>query len=225
MGYQCVYSHGRGDLPLEVASLTSLIPLQKSFEEFQGPRTWFQSHVDHILLLGEGNFDFTKALVSMGMAPRFTSNLTGPPYLRGASVTCYIAINATRMHSDVRVKRAVTTHGVRAFAWNFPHAGHRHEDSVFQEDLLLSTLKSLVLLQRLVPGCPAFTLALTLHGDQFSRWNLLRSVWRTGWRLTAWSDIDHRVFPGYSPSRGNTGEPLLCTNPKFYVLGLPVQQD
>ena len=92
------------------------------------------------------------------------------------------------------------------------------EEPLVQEDLLLSTLQSFVLLQKCTEK--SLTFALTLQGDQFSRWNVLRSIWRTNFRLLGWCDFDYDGFPGYHPRRGS-GTKFPCNRPIFYLLQLP----
>jgi hypothetical protein len=62
-------------------------------------------------------------------------------------------------------------------------------------------------------------LALTLQGDQLSRWSVLRSARYAGWRLRTWCEFDDSEFPGYLPCRVN-GDAFPAVDPRFYVFEL-----
>jgi hypothetical protein len=124
-------------------------------------------YASQLFLLGEGNdYSFSKALVAAGIIPRFVSNLENN-YVAVKGATTYTEVNAMCLHDDERVVRAVQNARVRNFAWNFPFVGSAKEISYIQESLLLSTLQSLVLLQRKTQQ--SLTVAFALQGDQFSR--------------------------------------------------------
>lgn len=231
-GAMCVYSHEDSDdeddlytLAIlqqvnggpKLISASPLVPLIESLSLPRGPLAWFQENAPHLFMLGEGQYAFSKSLAKAGMPPRFASNLEHN-HVSLSGTTVYTKVDATRLHVDNRVVRAVQMAGMRAFGWNFPFVGTAEELSYVQESLLLTTLQSLVLLQRQTQKSP-LTLALTLQGDQFSRWNVLRSLWRTNWRLVGWCDFDYDVFSGYFPSRAN-GDKFPCDHPSFYLLEL-----
>ena len=235
-GPGCVYSHSDSDDDddelYRMANLqqfndrtnqissTPLVPHILSLSIPEGAFLWFQVNAPHLFMLGEGQYNFSKALVKAGIAPRFTSNLEDNFELIGGSTT-YTKVDATLLHADDRVVQAVRNRGVTAFAWNFPSVGSAEEVSSVQESLLLSTLQSLVLLQRQTQK--SLSLALTLQGDQFSRWNVLRSIWRTKWHLEGWCRFNYQVFAGYLPSRSN-GVKFSCDHPSFYLLQLPLEE-
>eukprot|EP00977_Amphora_coffeiformis_P009883 scaffold2290_cov170-Amphora_coffeaeformis.AAC.3 len=235
-GAACIYSHDDSDDEDELYTLailqqlsggptpmssTSLVPQIESLSLPDRAFAWFKVNAPRLFMLGEGHYAFSKALVKAGIPPRFTSNFEGNFEPIGGSTT-YTKVDATMLHADDRVIQAVQNKGTTAFAWNFPFVGSAEEISFVQESLLLSTLQSLVLLQRQTQK--SLSLALALQGDQFSRWNILRSIWRTKWRLEGWCTFDYKVFPGYYPSRSN-GVKFPCDHPSFYLLQLPLEED
>lgn len=235
-GAACVYSHQDSEDEDEIftaailqqltggptpVSAEPLVPQIKSLTIRQGAFEWFKANATKLFLLGEGQFAFSRALAMAGMPAKFASNLddnfTVPVY----GTTIYTKVNATCLHADERVIQAVQKSGVRNFAWNFPFVGSAEEISYVQESLILSTLQSLVLLQQV--SQKSLTLALALQGNQFSRWNVLRSVWRTGFRLVGWRTFEYDAFEGYQPSRSN-GAKFPCDHPSFYLLHLPLTE-
>ena len=197
-----------------------LIPMIPSLSLPRGAFAWFKENAPHLFMLGEGQYTFSKALARASIPLRFASNLENN-YVSVSGTTTYTKVDATRLHADYRVLKAVETGHVTCFAWNFPFVGSAEEISYVQESLILSTLQSLVLLQRQTQK--KLNLALTLQGDQFSRWNVLRSLWRTNWRLEGWCTFDYSVFGDYYPSRAN-GDKFPCDHPSFYLLQLPLQE-
>lgn len=234
-GAACIYSHDDSDGEDELYTLavlqqvsggptpmssTPLVPQIETLSLPEGVFAWFKAHARHLFMLGEGQYAFSQALAKSGMPPRFTSNLNENFELIAGSTT-YTKVDATMLHADERIVQAVGNKGITSFAWNFPFVGSAEEIASVQESLILSTLQSLVLLQR--QAQKSLSLALTLQGDQFSRWNVLRSVWRTNWRLEGWHSFDDTVFPGYRPSRAN-GVQFPCDHPSFYLLRLPLNE-
>ena len=237
-GGSCLYSHTDGESssteqendelicletgqsPIEKPSLEALVPLLPHLSLPGGPIGWFEDHHNQLLLLGEGNFNFTLNLQRMLLGPvaastndRLTSNLMCPGFWEN--------VDATRLHLNQRVIQQLSR--IRSFAWNFPYMGTvLQEDHGENERLLAETFLSLSLLLDIAKtrfGVTEFTFAVSLQGDQFSRWSVLGSAWHTGWHLTGWSVFDHKQFPGYTPSRHN-GESFPLENPRFYVFSL-----
>jgi hypothetical protein len=90
------------------------------------------------------------------------------------------------------------------------------------ENLLLDSFLSLSLLLDTawtIYEVEEFNFAVSLQGNQFSRWLVLRSAWRTGWELIGWSDLDWSKFQGFAPSRHN-GKAFPEENCRFYVFSL-----
>lgn len=214
-GADCLYSHGDADEQAENARsqygpTDPLVPIVDSLH-VSAP-SWFKAVANQLLLLGEGNFQFTKALTANGNPPLLSSSMISSTKAPSGALS---GVDATRLHLNRNVNQLVRKKGVRCFGWNFPYTG-AEEDATAQEVLILNTLQSIALL---FDGYPYFnvSLGLTLQGDQFSRWNVTRSAMRTGFRLISWSDFDHDKFPGYLPCREN-GEAFPVDNARFYVL-------
>jgi hypothetical protein len=197
------------------------VPELESLSYPSGAAEWFDDMADAMLLLGEGTFQFTKALKSLGCQPFATSTNSLSP--GGAVAGALLHVDATRLHFNQQVSWLVRKHNLSRFAWNFPFTG-TEEDAYEQEVLILKTLQSLIVLfadalplEDKSSSSVTVMLGLTLQGDQFSRWNVTRSAWRTGWRLTGWCPFDHNEFPGYHPCREN-GKKFPVDKARLYVL-------
>jgi HrpA-like RNA helicase len=221
-GDSCLFAHAESDdefgygIPDGQFSLDAVVPLLPHLSLQEGPMGWFQANHPKLLLLGEGDFKFTAALNRMGLRPvaastnRRLSSELGEGY--------WDELDATRLHVDTRVLQHL--HRVRSFAWNFPLTGSMVDiDHSENENLLLDTFLSLSLLldtAYTIYEIEEFNFAVSLQGNQFSRWLVLRSAWRTGWELIGWSDLDWSKFRGYAPSRHN-GKAFPEENCRFYV--------
>jgi hypothetical protein len=191
------------------------------------PLEWFKANADRLFLLGEGNFSFTNCLVSLGAPPRFasTNKESGDSALKNLpSTPIFYGLDATRLHTNIVVKGTIQSYNVSTFAWNYPFVTGADEDPVAQEQLLFQTFQSLTLLLHSInlatPGKSTVVhLALLLQGDQFSRWNVLRSCLRTGWRLNGWCPFPHSQFPSYVPSRHDEN-PFPVDRARFYLFRL-----
>jgi hypothetical protein len=216
------FAYGSPDGQFSLDAVVPLLPhlLLQGDPLQEGPMGWFQSNHSKLLLLGEGDFKFAAALQRMRLWPvaattnhRLSSELLGQGY--------WDELDATRLHVDTRVLHHLQR--IRSFAWNFPLAGSIVDvDNSENENLLLETFLSLSLLLDIawtLHHVEEFNFAVSLQGDQFSRWLVLRSAWRTGWELIGWSDFDKGRFRGYTPSRhsGNAFPAEYC---RFYVFSL-----
>jgi HrpA-like RNA helicase len=228
-GRSCIFAHGDERRRAKPAStnVDPLHPLVPQLEELclsRGALGWFKYHASSLLLLGEGNFRFSSALCSLDAAPLIStsrdpvlaarqslpSNLD-PARVRGET-------DATRLHTDTDLIRLVGAN-VKSCAWNFPFTGS-DEDDTDNEELILATFLSLALFfGRLGTEVSAPVLALTMQGDQLSRWSVLRSARYAGWRLQSWCEFDDSEFPGYLPCR-ITGDAFPAVDPRFYVFQL-----
>jgi len=216
-GDNCIYSHEDPDADETISGsqygpTDPLVPVVDSLHLSGGALGWFKSMANQLFLLGEGNFQFTRALTAMGRPPLVSSsNLPSSERTPGA----LIGVDATSLHLNPKVTQLVQIMGGDLrFAWNFPFTG-TEEDAMEHEALILQAFQSLVLLFE--QHCSSkISLGIALQGDQFSRWNVTRSAWRTGWNLIGWSDFDHKEFPGYHPCRQN-GEKFPVESAKLYV--------
>jgi Domain of unknown function (DUF2431)/Helicase conserved C-terminal domain/Zinc finger C-x8-C-x5-C-x3-H type (and similar) len=223
-GENCVFSHSATDDEQRIVTklspestatdpLKAISPLQPGFF-IESTVDWFLEHCDSLLLLGEGNFEFTQALNRMHCAP-FAASTKGDE--GGAGVigdTLIFDVDATRAHKSGDIVDLVDEGNIDSFAWNFPFTG-LEEDVESHESLILGTLYSLKMLADRSRQTVRF--AITLQGDQFARWNVLRSCCRTGWRLTGWGGFDSTDYPSYNPRR-ESGFRFPATCARFYVL-------
>jgi HrpA-like RNA helicase len=233
-GKSCLFSHeneNRGAKPTRNNGdpLNPLVPLLTKLSLSSGAVEWFTYHANSLLLLGEGSFQFSSALCSLGATPLIStskdpvratrqsvpSNLD-PARVRGET-------DATRLHTDTDLIRLVGAN-VESCAWNFPFTGSEEDDGD-NEELILATFLSLALFfgrlgaDATTPTTEPPVFALTLQGDQLSRWSVLRSARYAGWRLRTWCEFDDSEFPGYLPCRVN-GDAFPAVDPRFYVFQL-----
>eukprot|EP00529_Nitzschia_sp_RCC80_P005200 CAMPEP_0113447584 /NCGR_PEP_ID=MMETSP0014_2-20120614/4315_1 /TAXON_ID=2857 /ORGANISM="Nitzschia sp." /LENGTH=1015 /DNA_ID=CAMNT_0000338747 /DNA_START=26 /DNA_END=3073 /DNA_ORIENTATION=+ /assembly_acc=CAM_ASM_000159 len=199
-----------------------LVPIIPSLILSGGALEWFIKMSGRVFLLGEGNFEFTKALTALKVPPSATSVVSSGTSL----INALTGVNATKLHLNPIVVRKVSEmiRASRCFAWewNFPFTGGE-EDAFHNELLILQTFQSLALLGKIIPSeCGTQTFAVSLHGDQLSRWNVLRSAGRAGWELVSWCDFDYKMFPNYKPRRQN-GDTFPVDKAKFYVFELQPQ--
>lgn len=221
-GSKCIYAHSESEedentspsADAEPGSMFSLVP---RLVEYMDVENWFLGNARTLVLLGEGNFQFTKALVAMGATPFLTSTYT-PPRTRTVS-NGLVGIDATKLHLNRQITQLLerSPKMMKHFAWNFPFAGGLDDDEnqSHHEALVLKTFQSLVLLFDNMPETK-ISFGITLQGDQFSRWNVTRSAWRTNWSLAGFSHFYHDDFEGYRPCRQNE-DTFPVEQARFYV--------
>ena len=162
------------------------------------PREWFRKNCNNLLLIGDINFRFAKALTKLGMGPLLSSS-TGKNHIQ--SDRNLAEVNVTMLHADPRIINHVQNNHLDRFAWIFPHIGNDDDDddddNATHEALLLEMLHSLALLRTRIAAPVKWIFTIALHKDQFSTWNLTQSAWKVGWRLQAWSTFNHLAFPNY----------------------------
>ena len=221
-GSRCIFSHDDEDeegtyITDQSSPSEALMPALGSLSYPENAIEWFEDMAETMLLLGEGSFQFTKSLVSMGHKPLATSTIVSSAGWTPADAL--VGVDATRLHCNRQVINLIRDAYLTCFAWNFPFTG-KEEDALEHESLILKTFQSLTILflENLTEDerCDPVMLGLTLQGDQFSRWNVTRSAWRTGWRLTGWCPFDHHDFPGYHPCRQN-GDKFPVDKARLYV--------
>jgi len=221
-GAACLYSH---EDPFVVSSALAMVPEGGGLLKAKLPIlmqlhvdlfVWYHHHHQRILLLGEGNFKFTEALTVLGMPPLFSS--TNIQTVQDVKSKCLKGVDATRLHTDPRIVTEIKSGRINVFSWNFPHTGH--EDPIIHEALILEAFQSTALLMSKTPDrVGVLYFAMALQANQFSRWNILHSTWRTGWRLTGWNPFYNTIFPGYFPSR-HCGEHFPVDDARFYIFEL-----
>eukprot|EP00546_Thalassionema_frauenfeldii_P017304 CAMPEP_0178901038 /NCGR_PEP_ID=MMETSP0786-20121207/3794_1 /TAXON_ID=186022 /ORGANISM="Thalassionema frauenfeldii, Strain CCMP 1798" /LENGTH=1053 /DNA_ID=CAMNT_0020572083 /DNA_START=95 /DNA_END=3253 /DNA_ORIENTATION=- len=182
---KCLYSHEVQQAEQSALALVSeggdllTAKLPYLLELHIDPCAWYHYYHQRTMLLGEGNFKFTKALSILGIAPQISST-----YMTGQSQDTadrLMGVDATRLHTDNRVIEGIKSGKINAFGWNFPYTGH-DEDPIIHEALIVETFQSMALLMDETPDHVGVLLfAVALQANQFSRWNILQCTWRTGW--------------------------------------------
>lgn len=215
--------------PQEPVDLRPIAPLVFDAFKSSGPVNWFTRAAPKLAMLGDGDCSFSRAMISMGHSPRVSSTKrVKGPIRRRCRHRC---IDATRLHQNHVVLMMVLDYEIHCFAWNFPEADNSGDgdkgEAKENESLILSLFYSLRMLMAklydldeegeslLVLQQPVM-LGLSLHDDQFSRWSVLRSAQRVGWRLKGWCPFHHEDFPGYLP-RMNNGRPIALKAARFYL--------
>lgn len=225
-GAKCMFSHKDPGVALvnpESANLkrdplSSLAPVIASLSLPGDIVDWFEKHHRTLFMLGDGKFEFTRSLQQLGVSPRYASDKEAASRKIGS--TDVVALDATRAHLNYIVTNAVASSKIDSFCWNFPFTGDSDEHDENNESLILGTFHSLLEVFRKATAVRTLdqtklTFAITLQGDQFSRWNILRSANRTGARLCAWGEFEPNTFPGYKPRRA-TGEVFPASDSRFY---------
>jgi hypothetical protein len=223
-GNGCMYSHEREDSSSVDAlfrgdgkkkdPLIATAPLLLSLKLEGGTRDWFREHRRNLLLLGDGSFEFTNSLTKLRLRPAYASCLSTDRHEIGSTIV--YSVDATRIHLNADIVELVDDGRLESFTWNFPFTGIEEDDAV-HESLILGTFHSLHELRAMLPSDDRkMSFAVTLQGDQFARWNVMRSAIRTGWRLSSWSTFSAADYPGYSPRRAN-GDTFPVSSARFYV--------
>jgi hypothetical protein len=165
----------------------------------------------------------------LGYGPEFTSTIASG-FTEIGRTKC-LSVDASRIHHHTEVADLVRQGVLDHFSWNFPYTGIEEDDAV-HESLILGTFLSVAEMLSSTEGpVSKVHLALTLQGDQFSRWMVMRSAMRSGWRLVQWDNFDWTEYPGYHPRRAN-GETFPESDSRFYVFsksktdkyGLPITE-
>jgi len=239
-GPSCVYSHHESSSPSSIngqeaydtaatiskAGSQPCFPMLKELSLEAGVLGWFLTHHKNTILLGEGNFEFSKSLFDLGLPPMLatTDVWSGLPSDRFHLIrsSAMIGVDASKLHANDEfidaIKRMRPTNASKAinFVWNFPFITNEDENPTEHEILVRDTFQSVKLLLDMFLPKHQGLFCLGLHGDQFSRWNVLKSAWAVGWKLHAWDTYVHSNFPGYTPRRLG-GEAFPADLTRFYV--------
>mmetsp|Transcript_32986 Transcript_32986/g.47776 ORF Transcript_32986/g.47776 Transcript_32986/m.47776 type:complete len:1023 (-) Transcript_32986:2013-5081(-) len=219
---KCPYSHGDDDyfsFEDDNDFLTAPDPLDAVVPHLpndileSGASAWFHHESPHLLLLGEGDLSFTRALIHEGFPP-FAASTLNHCNIMVSRTRVFPNIDATRVHNSDALRLLVKNEYVQSFAWNFPFTG-KDENEVIHTSLISGAFHSIHLLFR-QNGCINGLFAMTLQGDQFSRWSVLRAARRAGWQLKSWDHFNYNDFAGYVPARAN-GDPFPVSNARIYI--------
>jgi len=210
------------DIATGNAGAEPIVPILKELSLDGGVLGWFLEHSKNTILLGEGNFEFSNSLVSLGLPPLLATTdvlscLPSGSYPT-ARANSMVGVDATRLHTNknfvdkVRRKGSDKTNVV----WNFPFITDRDENATEHEILIRDTFQSLKIFFEASFQIQGEFFCLGLQGDQFSRWNVLKSAWAVGWKLHAWDCYQCTDFPGYIPRRSN-GDAFPAGSTRFYI--------
>ena len=232
---ECVFSHAP---PVSAVSENSAksdtsskyLPIHSRFEG--GALAWYKQAAPNLLLFGEADFSFTRALALLQIRPLIATTNDSEPLDPSAESYCdLVNVDATLCHSNLRLSALPASRLVTSCAWNFPFTGQDEDESV-HESLLAGALMSAAeyLESKYLfryseydeDDDPILEFAIALQGDQFSRWSVLRSARRAGLYLQWWDVFNDEDFPGYDPKRGN-GDRFPVQNARFYVFRLKVE--
>jgi HrpA-like RNA helicase len=229
-GSSCVYSHGKPLVAKQSKNSCTrktsepLVPVLKELSVRGGVVGWFKKNHERTILLGEGNFDFSNSLVSLRIPPFLAttdvldaSRSGSYPVSKAKSM---VGIDATQLHTNqnlIALVKSASTAPTRV-VWNFPFITDEDENTTNHEILIRDTFQSVsAFAERIeIHWDEYFYFCLGLQGDQFSRWNVLKSAWATGWKLHEWDHYCYDDFPGYVPRRLN-GEAFPVGSTRFYV--------
>lgn len=219
---KCPYSHGDEDysgfeddygFPGAPDPLGAVVPLLHNDALESGASSWFHQESPHLLLLGEGDLSFTRALIQEGFPP-FAASTLNHCNMMVSRTRVFPNIDATRVHNSNALCLLVKNEYIRSFAWNFPFTG-KDENEVIHKSLLSGAFHSIYLLFQ-QNGNIKGLFALTLQGDQFSRWSVLRAARQAGWELKSWDLFNYNDFVKYIPARAN-GDTFPVSNARIYI--------
>lgn len=231
-GSSCVYSHGEPSVAKQSKGASTrnksepLVPVMKEFSLQRGVLGWFGREHKESIILGEGNFEFSNSLVGLGLRPFLaTTDVLNPSptgiYPKRTKARSMVGVDATSLHTNNDLIATIVNHtvvyGSSAInvVWNFPFITDEDENAAAHEILIRDTFQSVKLLFERI-GAIHGKFCLGLQGDQFSRWDVLKSAWAIGWKLDAWDTYCYDDFPGYVPRRLN-GEAFPVGSTRFYI--------
>ncbi len=209
----CLYAHDNKTKPSLIATKTA------THSHYEGSLIdWFAERAKTILLFGECDFTFTRALQAMHIFPSIST--TNEHSSR--TIYCTISnVDATRCHTNADLRK-ISSH-ITTCVWNFPYTGQEEDDSIHTSLISGAFMSVAELLEENAENHGSRSkdkeFALALQGDQLSRWSVLQSAQRAGFYLDWWDEFHSHLFPGYSPKRGN-GETFPAQNARFYVFKL-----
>lgn len=219
----CPFSHSynqeSNDVTIKKLSIDSLRPDGGSFE-------WFKSKAEKLLLFGEGDFSFTRALVSQNIYPSYATTVNKQSSISSRTEKCTIltGVDATRCHKNEHLMAAAKH--ITTCAWNFPYTGNDENNEIHISLLSGAFLSAASFLEtnlKHVHGQDA-EFALALQGDQLSRWCVLQSAQNAGFDLLWWEEFDNLLFPNYLPKRSD-GECFPAQHARFYVFRLSIGKE
>ena len=229
-GPRCVYSHGeslvnsKAKNGVDAGKMESkpLLPVLGELSIEGGVLGWFMKHHKNVVLLGEGNYEFSNSLVTLGLSPLLAttdvmSRLSSGCYPT-AKANSMIGVDATRLHTNrdfiAKIQRQYSEK--ICIVWNFPFITGQDENTADHEELLRDTFQSIKIFFDSSIQIQGGLFCIGLQGDQFSRWNVLKSAMSVGWKLQNWDSYQYSDFVGYIPRRWN-GEAFPTGSTRFYI--------
>ncbi len=213
---RCFYAH---ETPIPDDEVREDPMIDASFGKFTGgPFSWFcQNSSSMLLFLGE-DISFRLSLGMLRAIPLMTASTSSfagqfPDTVRFDPTRCYENLIGHRMNADVA-----------KCAWIFPSTDPNATDGA-QESLLQGFFMCIASFFRTKEGNKqVLQIGLVLHGNEFSRWNVLSSAHKAGLTLEWWDYFDQSVFPQYKP-RDSHGDTIRVKNGRFYVFHLVASKD
>lgn len=216
----CLFSHEYENVNL--AKEESMAQTSYSFYE-GGPRAWFINKSSTLLLFGEGDFAFTRALFSIGASPAISTSSGQPSESTGHRFCDIAKVDATRCHLSRALDLHPMNHRITTCAWNFPFSDVSNDNEA-NESLMCGAFMSVAAYFKKKTSSnfdisQSFEFGFALQGDQFCRWSILRTANQAGFILRWWDLFDSDSFPNYMPKRAN-GNIFPAEKARFYVFEL-----
>jgi hypothetical protein len=238
MGSNCLFEHSRASsVPSGVQTVHDRQPSAHKHGSALG---FFRREHGRVVLLGEGDLRFTAELIRLGLTPFGSSTRQDRSQVqallsattlalihdpKAQHMLMFYGVDATCLHIDRVCGRRLSEdlgRGLDRFVvWNFPYIDGAETNDEAHQELMFSFFRSLTCLvlrsaQLRNTETGMLRVGLTLHGDQLSRWHLLRAANASFWKLSSWDFMNLEEFPDYQPARAN-GEPFPISRPKLYL--------
>lgn len=219
----CLYSHANSiSNPMPPINIQKNFVLHSKYEG--GCLAWYKNKASEMMLFGEGDFSFTRALSILQAPPLVVTTHDSHSPLSVELHNTLTNVDATLCHVNQRVIALLENHYVTCCAWNFPY-NNQDEGDASHMTLLSGAFMSVA--QFLTSNCSAkgysskeeLEFGIALQGDQFTRWSIQKSARRAGFHLDWWDEFNYEEFPDYHPKRTN-GDSFTVVKARFYLFKL-----
>jgi len=214
----CLYDH-YDEQSNDIDDDSMLDPVHGKF--MGGAFEWYCVNSSSLLMVGEGDFSFCRALRSLQAQPLLTSNVINnlPVSSRGQYTDIIeVGLDATRCHMNKFLLNHPLNSRVSKCAWNFPRLDGSARDKE-NECLLAGFFMSMgAYFGRKSPN-DHFEVGIAMQANEFSKWKVLTSAHNSGFSLEWWDYFDCSLFPNYSP-KDSKNDPMKVVSPRFYVFRL-----